>query len=546
MSLLREPDGTPVRRTARQQAEDWWAEVQGRGDEEQLARDVRAGGATGLSAARRLVERFRRSRQSRWPCARHPTLHFAASSSSSRRRSATCVEFLRTQLAPLSGVYVQVQAARGLLARGRAEAVPAMLRAWRDIQPRLPGNRQDAYMEVGGIISLLAESADVRAIDTLRDDMAATPVEVRLAIVEAFLPRPRHGGRSATGPGVMIVVDLPALPAGETGRAVERLLLAALDDRTARIGMTGTYDEISFVDPRVADMAALVLSRRWPATYTFGWDANVTERDGQIDRIRREAVQAPARAQEPPRASAEYGAFAFPNPAGTHLLIVAELTQPERLTEAWCGYRRVTVRFERRQPEGTGAAGRQSPGVFDKVAGSVFIVLDGRIGPDTDACFIASDALRSSGTWLPATPAPQPGACDPDVRQRLASSRNRPVANCWTIASLPAGRRFVLAEFAHQGTSALAALTLIDGDRLWLVDYPATFRGPGQDVWRADDNGVFQPDGHRIVFVRQRGNGWVLGTAWAGFEGRSLAVYVSDDGGRFRNVLVDYWYQAAR
>lgn len=29
------------------------------------------------------------------------------------------------------------------------------------------------------------------------------------------------------------------------------------------------YDEVTFQDPRVADMAALALSKRWPAKYSF-------------------------------------------------------------------------------------------------------------------------------------------------------------------------------------------------------------------------------------------------------------------------------------
>ena len=53
--------------------------------------------------------------------------------------------------------------------------------------------------------------------------------------------------------------------------------------------------------------------------------------------------------------------------------------------------------------------------------------------------------------------------------------------------------------------------------------------------------------GHRVVEGIARGQlARVLGTAWAGAEGRVLSLWVSEGGERFTKVLSDYWYQAPR
>jgi hypothetical protein len=88
--------------------------------------------------------------------------------------------------------------------------------------------------------------------------------------------------RSAAGRTVGV-----ALPTGAASEAIERALLAALDDLEPRIGLKGSQDDLSCDDPRVCDMAALVLSRRWPQRHRFSGSAAVEERDNQIAAVRR-------------------------------------------------------------------------------------------------------------------------------------------------------------------------------------------------------------------------------------------------------------------
>jgi hypothetical protein len=101
----------------------------------------------------------------------------------------------------------------------------------------------------------------------------------------------------------------------------------------------------------------------------------------------------------------------------------------------------------------------------------------------------------------------------------------------------------LLAEFSRIGESALASVVLTDGQRVLFGDYPAKFRGEGADLWRVDDGGELSAEGFDLVFVAQQGQQYALAVSWAGTEGRSLGVFVSDGGAALNPVIKDYWRQ---
>ena len=273
--------------TTREQAVAWWAEVQGKGEKPTLIEAAGKGDQAGCEAARKLVEKY--------PDAALAAIKAGIKASTHNGYRGEFVEiagtlpgeasldFLKSQLDSSNGLYSQVYAAKELSRRGERGAVPAMIEAWRKIQPRLPTDEGDAYSEVGGVIGFLATSGDVRAIEALGQDIRKAPVDVRLAVVEVFLPFPKRGGGGGLGKSVNVYADpndyMVALPAGEAGAAIERLLAAALDDTERRVGREGDYNEFSYADPRICDMAALVLAQRWPKKYQFQWI-------GTIDRLR--------------------------------------------------------------------------------------------------------------------------------------------------------------------------------------------------------------------------------------------------------------------
>ena len=177
--------------------------------------------------------------------------------------------------------------------------------------------------------------------------------------------------------------------------------------------------------------------------------------------------------------------------------------------------------FERRQE---GEEPRQTARNFDRLAGHVYRV-QGKVAGGT-TCFLATDELA---------PLTTEGA---DCKQ-VAPARQRPVARCWALSGSPA----LLVQFAHQGRAALASVVVRDGARLLFADFPAEFKGEGEDIWRVDDGGVLDPQYMRVVFLVRRGSSIVLGLDWAGTEGNNLTVFVSDGSG-FHRVIEDYWYRA--
>jgi hypothetical protein len=294
----RADDGKLINGTTRQQAEAWWAEVQKKGEKGYLVEVTRSGGEAGAAAARRLAEAFpdeaipavevgvRAGTSGTQPggteAGRGEYVDAAAKISGDRP-----LAFLQSMLAPENGLSAQMRAAEALLMRRRPDGVvPVLIEAWRSIQSRFEKNQSDAYWQAGPLITLLARSASPEAIDALAQNGRQAPVDVRLAVVEVFFPPPMSASMGAGGPTVSVGGGQSNLPEPVNSAPIERLLVEALGDSAQRLGMSGYYDEVSFKDPRVCDIAALVLSRRWPDKYSFHWSASSAECDEQIMKLR--------------------------------------------------------------------------------------------------------------------------------------------------------------------------------------------------------------------------------------------------------------------
>jgi len=290
--------GKKVGPNTREQAEAWWAEVRGKGQKQVWIEAASQGDSPGCEAARKLVEKYPEVALAAIEVAvracKSDALRGEYVEIAGKLPGDTSVAFLKTQLESGQGLYARTHAAEALHAKEqpavKADAVSAMVEAWRKIQPRLQGNKGDAYSEVGHVIAFLATSGDVRAIEALAQDMAKTPVDVRMAIVEVFLPFPKSFSGGGLGETVNVHGNpndyMEKLPDGPAGAAIERLLATALDDTERRVGTEGNYNEFSYADPRVCDMAALVLTERWPKKYQFRWDGTSTDCDVEIARLR--------------------------------------------------------------------------------------------------------------------------------------------------------------------------------------------------------------------------------------------------------------------
>ncbi len=189
------------------------------------------------------------------------------------------------------------------------------------------------------------------------------------------------------------------------------------------------------------------------------------------------------------------------------------------------GGQHLAVEFEGKQGEGPDSTNRQTPQNFADTAGSVFRVVGG-------------------GALVPLKRSLESARCSRAIYPAMEMDKKRPVVGCWPIAESSGGTQIVVIELSRFLTQALACLVINDGERRLYVDYPATFTGPGDDLWRADDGGNIHANGFEIVFLLRRGDTYVLGVDWAASEGSALSLQVSQGGAAFTEVIGDSWYRS--
>ena len=237
-------------------------------------------------------------------------------------------------------------------------------------------------------------------------------------------------------------------------------------------------------------------------------------------------------------------AFAFPNGQGTRLLATGEVAKPEALRIALCtGVQQVSIQFERRQPEGRDTTSRQASQNFTQTAGAVFQIIGGTISPDA-TCVLTDESFLAGATVVPLKRPPQDARCSKATYPQFQADKGRPVVGCWPIAESAAGIQIAVIEFSRYLTQALACLVVIDGERRIYVDYPATFKGPGDDLWRADDGGNIHAEGFEVVFLLKRGTTYVLAIDWSGAEGNALSLHSAEGGNQFIELISDSWYRS--
>jgi hypothetical protein len=236
-------------------------------------------------------------------------------------------------------------------------------------------------------------------------------------------------------------------------------------------------------------------------------------------------------------------AFAFPNEQGTQLLATREIATPQALRVAICSDgRQVPIQFDRRQSEGRNSTGRQTPQNFANTAGNVFRIVGGTIGADA-SCLLADEAFLAGAMSVTLARPPETARCAKAMYPDFQADKGRPVVGCWPIGA-SGGVQVAIIEFTRRLNQALAALVVVDGDRRIYIDYPADFRGPGSDLWRADDGGEIHAEGFGVVFLLKRGSTYLLALDWKGAEGSTLSLHTSDGTGQFKELFSESWYRA--
>lgn len=192
------------------------------------------------------------------------------------------LELLGKQMSQAPSLATRVAAATGLLKRRRRSAVPAMIAQWKKFRERNDEDKKAGRRGESGVeelIGFLAGCNEVAAIEALASGFSEHPVHLRIAVVSEFSSNYSFSKFAAEG-GLSRGDGLPQ-PKPEVVAAIQRLLIAALEDLEEQEGMSGSWNGKSYEDPRVCDMAGHVLNLQAPREFVFDLGADRFERDRQ-------------------------------------------------------------------------------------------------------------------------------------------------------------------------------------------------------------------------------------------------------------------------
>jgi hypothetical protein len=246
----------------------------------------------------------------------------------------------------------------------------------------------------------------------------------------------------------------------------------------------------------------------------------------------------PASPESPAPAPSTSGSFAYVDSSGTRLLALDSVPDPSTIRGALCSKAlALSVRYDRKQTRRSDDTGRQIASNFGSQRGDVFSVVRENAPPDK-TCYLSQDSALLANA-RPATMR-EPVNCSPAQVTRLAAAKERQVIHCWEIAAAPTELRVLAVQFANIDTSALASLAVVGDTSLVFKDFPATHSD--ESTWRVDDEGMFSPSGFEILFVARLSYGYVMAITWAGAEGESSELMLSDSASAFRTLVKAYRY----
>ncbi len=259
----------------------WWDEFQKKGEEQVLIESVSRGDDNAPYQGMLLVEKY--------PEAAFEALRAGVLASKddwtrtrlielvSGLRDDSVVDFLLDEMKNAPGISTRVSAARGLRLRNREEPILSMSEEWK--RTLLRGNAVNGEE----LVEFLANCGSAVAIHSLGFKLANRSIDLRLQVVRALGETEDWSHRFRLESEVLIPgQEKPKEPIPEVEAAVEELLVTALADRDARLGMSCNVGDIYCYDPRICDMAAYSLSKRFKNKYPFDFSVPLHERDGQI------------------------------------------------------------------------------------------------------------------------------------------------------------------------------------------------------------------------------------------------------------------------
>ena len=237
----------------------------------------------------------------------------------------------------------------------------------------------------------------------------------------------------------------------------------------------------------------------------------------------------------------EQGAFALADSSGGNLIGLDSLPEPARIRSAVCAGAIVLpvtyVTHQAGRPDS--ARGRATAATFRYLTGPLFKVSAGE-APAGATCYVTADSALV-GAAVPVK-ALDGDACDTSLVLDLAVANERSVASCFRLGAARPHVFVVGVQYVVHDSSALASVAVVDHGRILLQDFPARYRGPDEDIWRADDGGAFTADGFDVLFLARLSGVEVLGLLWAGSEGENSYLLAADSAASFRTIAHTYRY----
>jgi hypothetical protein len=253
---------------ARKAAERWWAEFQAKGERQTLVDAVSSGSDDAPAQGELLIERYpmdtlaaivNGARASAREWTRTRLVELAA-----RLTAPEVTNFLRAEMQSAPALQTRVAAAHALRSRGDRSSVAAMLHEW---QQWNDSTNEDDDPEK--LVAFLAGADSTEAITALGRDLNKRKVQTRLKVVESL------------GRGSWPFEERDEKMSVPTLAAIEAELVKSLNDKEERTGMSGSWGDKSFSDPRVCDFAGHFLAKRWPRRYAFDLSGLLKVRERQ-------------------------------------------------------------------------------------------------------------------------------------------------------------------------------------------------------------------------------------------------------------------------
>jgi len=273
----------------RNSVEKWWKSLEKQGERQLLIEGTMSGSMSAPEQARRLLQKhpnvakgsiFHGAMRAVDTGTRYTLLEMLE-----RLDREAYLTFLNTDMKNGVSLSLRVYAGARLLREDEdADVMPAMIAEWESLRgKKLSGSwgllSTDAFET---LVAVLADSRQLAAVQALAKDWHQQPVDRRLTIVSAFGTTHGSGrGQSSSG-GTGLLFSSGWEPASdEITATVEELLINALDDMQERRGIRMQFGSTSLDDPRICDVAGLILADRWPNRYQFDFEAAQPVRNRQ-------------------------------------------------------------------------------------------------------------------------------------------------------------------------------------------------------------------------------------------------------------------------